>query len=755
MKNRHNLLAGSVLLACAFAVSAPGQRSPRTPAPPHPIQGPHDPDVGLRRLAVHRSAGLFALAPGVLHGGGADYDVRFDAAGMRFEPALGPAAASTQYFALRLASVGRGGESALLLPSAAVPQQSGRTAVFGHSASIRERYAVGVDGTEVSWVFDQRPMGRGDLLVRYAIDTGMSGPIAVAGGGLGFGLPGIGGVTIGAVTGVDAAGREVAGALRCSQGVLEMSLPASFVDRATYPLVLDPVIGTKFSIWGGASYDDAQPDCSYEKTEDRYLVTFLRTFASGDVRVRGQLVDGAGALFQGVIWITTSGLSFRPRVASFSRGSRFGVVWAQNVGTQSLVFFRSVSSLGGPTSMSPTSTLALSAQWTISDTDIGSEAGASQQDYAFKAVWDDTDDGRIYAARIGITTSGATVVHAAHTVFADTTLNTYSQPAIARAAEAGGQLMVVARRYAGIGPQRGIASALVSVRDNTVSSVTTLVLNSTSEFRRPDVDGYGDEWVVAWRESTLGSSYYKVSTRSARLVSGVMQLGPTVALGGSSLVQVDYPSVGYSHGKTWLGYRDNVFGATSLKARGIDSSTCQSCQDVFSEPVPVGDTRLVVATTMSGNDLTKDEGLIVWGESLDIWAQRVGNHGNSGSVQNLGGGCGAGGNQLATAPAIGMSEIYCSVAGLSSTAVLTMFNLTLSSATLTCGPCEWLPASVAIVMPVTSFQNATFRYSFPCAPSLVGVQFQTQWTTFDPGTAACAIYPGFAVSDRSMHTIGQ
>ena len=745
MNSRHDLMARLALLAGALSVSAPCQQPQALLAPATESQ----------RIAVQRSAGLFAPAAGVLHGGGADYDVRFDAAGMRFEPALGPAAETTQHLRMTPTSVGRDGEPAAQLPSAALPQQHERAAVFAHSPGVRERYTVGVDGVEVSWVFDQRPAGHGDLVVCYAIDTGLPGPIAVAGGGLGFGLSGVGGVTIGGVTGVDAEGREVAGALRYRAGVLEMSLPADFVDSAAYPLVLDPVIGTKFSIWGGATYSDAQPDCSYEKTENRYLVTFLRTFSSGDIRIRGQLVDDTGVLFQGVIWITTSGLSFRPRVASCSRESRFGVSWAQNIGTQTVVLFRSVSSLGGPSSMSPTSTIGLSSQWTISDVDIGSEEGEHQQDHAFVAVWDDTNDNRIYARRVGIDSSGGTVLHPPYTVFSDSTFNSYSQPAISRATDAAGKLMVVARRFAGLGPQRGIRCALVSTRDNTVSTSTTIEIDSVNEFWSPDVDGYGDEWVVAWRESALNSSYYKVSTRSAKFVSGSLQFGPKVSLGGSSLVRVDHPSVGYSPGKTWLGYRDNVFGATSLKARGIDSSSCQSCQDLFTEPVPAGDTRIVVATTLSGNDTQKDEGLIVWGEGLDIWAQRVANHGNTGQVTNLGGGCGAGGTQNVSAPAIGMSQIYCSVTGLSPTAVLTMFNLTLSPTTISCGPCEWLQPSVAYILPVTQFQSASFSYMLPCAPGLVGVDFHTQWTTIDPGTSPCPLFPGFALSDRFQHTIGQ
>jgi hypothetical protein len=754
MKNPHNLLVGAALLAWAFSATASAQQ-PRGMARPASAQIPPEGGSGFERIAVHRNTALFASGPGVLCGGGADYEVRFDAAGMRFEPALGPAAETTQHLRMTPTAVGRSSEPAARLPSAAVPQQHERMVVYAHGTGVRERYAVGVDGVEVSWVFDRRPAGDGDLIVRYAVDTTMPGPVAVEGGGIGFGLQGVGGVTIGAVTGVDATGRAVAGALRCRRGVLEMSLPASFVDGAAYPLVLDPVIGTTFDIWGGATYADAQPDCSYAKNEDRYLVTFLRSFSGTDVRVRGQLVDRTGALFQGVIWITNSGLSSRARVASYSRGSRFGVVWVEHGATLTGVQFRSVSALGGPPStMSPTLALTTGAPGTILDADIGSEEGQFGQDHAFKVVWDDTAAGRIYAARVGIDSSGGTVAHPPHTVFADSLSNSYSQPAIARAARADGKLMVVARRFAGFGPQIGVISALVSARNDAVTSLRTIVMDSTNEFRLPDVDGHGDEWVVAWRENTLGSSSPRVSARSARLVSGAMHLGPIVSLGGSSLIQADFPSVGYSHGKTWLGYRDNLFGANSLKARGIDSTSCQSCQDVFSEPVPTTDTRIVVATTMSGNDLSKDEALVVWGESLDIWAQRVANHANSGSVSNQGGGCGAGGTQSTTAPAIGMSQIPCSVSSLSPTALLTVFNLTVSAAPLTCGPCEWLPFSLTALLPVTPFQNARFTYSLPCDATLVGVPFQTQWTTFDPGTMPCSALPEFAVSDRHLHVIG-
>ncbi|MCR9243726.1 MAG: hypothetical protein NXI31_01755 [bacterium] len=721
-----------------------------------------DPPTGpvatrAERIAVQRNAGLFELSPGVLHGGGAQYDVRFRAAGMRLEPALGTAVAVTQHLSLTPISVGRGGEPGIALPSSALPEQHGRTAVFAHAAGVRERFAVGVDGVELSWVFDARPPGVGDLVVRYELATEMPGPRSLADGGIGFGLEGIGGVTIGSVTGIDALGRRIAGGLRYADGELELSLPAAFVDNAAYPLVLDPVIGPEFGIWNGTLYSENDPDCSYERTQDRFLVTFQRAFSSTDIRLRAQLVDRVGGLFQGVHWITTGGVCFRPRVASFSREERFGVAWASRVGSQSYVHFRSVSVHGGPasTAMSPTSTLASGPQWTLLDVDIGSEGGQFQQDYAFVVVWDDTDDDRIYARRVGIDSAGNTVLWSPFSVFNDSTFNGYSQPAIARSAESGGKLMVVARRFSGVGPQRGVSCALVSARNNTVTNRTTIVMNSTDEFWHPDVDGYGDEWVIAWRQNTLGTTLYAVAVRSAQFDGTNLSFGATQTLGGSSLVRLDHPSVGYSHGKTWLGYRENFLGSTALRARGIDPKSCIYCQDLFTAQVPAGDTRVVVATTMSGNETSRQEGLVVWEENFDIWAQRIADYGNQGTVVNLGGGCGAGGTQSVTAPNLGMSSINCSVYGLAPTAVLTMFNFTLTPTVVTCGTCEWLQPQVALILPITASGSARFTYGFPCDPTLAGVQFETQWTTYDPATAPCAIYPGFAVTDRQLHTIGQ
>ena len=48
---------------------------------------------------------------------------------------------------------------------------------------------------------------------------------------------------IGTVLGIDARGRTSPGALRVVGNVVELSLPASFVDSAELPLILDPLVG--------------------------------------------------------------------------------------------------------------------------------------------------------------------------------------------------------------------------------------------------------------------------------------------------------------------------------------------------------------------------------------------------------------------------------------------------------------------------------------------------------------------------------
>ena len=152
------------------------------------------------------------------------------------------------------------------------------------------------------------------------------------------------------------------------------------------------------------------------------------------------------------------------------------------------------------------------------------------------------NDNRIYARRIGFNSSGGHVLQPGITVFTDSSFAMYSQPSIARSTSSGGKLMVVARRYSAIGPQRGIASTLVSARDNSVGPYRNISMNSTHDFSYPEVDGYGSRWVVAWQQNVLGSSVTGAGVRSARYDGANVVLGTQTTYGGTAQSIVDQPT---------------------------------------------------------------------------------------------------------------------------------------------------------------------------------------------------------------------
>jgi hypothetical protein len=46
------------------------------------------------------------------------------------------------------------------------------------------------------------------------------------------------------------------------------------------------------------------------------------------------------------------------------------------------------------------------------------------------------------------------------------------------------------------------------------------------------------------------------------------------------------------------------------------------------------------------------------------------------------------------------------------------------------------------------------QFPIPLLSSLIGSQFETQWTSLDPTQTPCAIAPGFVLSNRLGITIG-
>jgi hypothetical protein len=227
-------------------------------APDRNRQPPHLP----ADARIFANTGLGTDDAGRLFGTGPHYDVRFLPAEVQFTPVLGKAAPRDLPLGYRLQAIGRG-HAEILVPSA-MPQEDGGTVRYRHGP-VDSTYELRHDGVKQSFVFSALPAGDGDLIVRAEIASELQ-PGAIGADGVLFELPGIGGVHVGAVVGIDATGKEVLGTMRWRGGALEFVLPDAFVDAAALPLTLDPLLGPVTTL--DAGNDDLVPDVAYDAGTD-------------------------------------------------------------------------------------------------------------------------------------------------------------------------------------------------------------------------------------------------------------------------------------------------------------------------------------------------------------------------------------------------------------------------------------------------------------------------------------------------------
>lgn len=717
--------------------------------PPSPIRS-----EGMR-AAITRNAGLQtdSLAPGLI-GGGAEYEVQLGKE-VRFMPVLGPQCPTTQHVTLRPVEVRRG-EAQVLAAASVLPTQEHHTAIYTHASGVVERYEVRPEGMELSWRFAARPAGQGDLVVRYAIDSTLGTPKQV-GASLEFEGP-YGGVRVGGVLGIAADGRRVEGGLHWRNDGLELSLPAAFVDSATYPLVLDPLVGAIIPVAFGITYSEFDADVAH--TEYAYwLVVWRRILSATSHVVRGQRIDENGALLGSLVFFGSAGVASAPRLSSLrDPGDLFGVVWTQTSGgthsvqLQMLLAFPSTQTPTNLTTVASTTSAPYPSAVVGGDLD-GLGTGTTG---AFVIVWEDDATATI-RRRSATLAAGVVQMSSASVLWSDSTLAGFvEQPAISRHAIGEGRLLVVARRRAGIASASAIIGQFLDANGAALGTTGTIATSAVDDLFKPAVDGHGDRWIVAWEKNApaLGFDSVRVVTTDF-----AWNLGSVVTYGGSALNQASRPTVCYAPSRTWLGYRRVTAlpsPTTTLQLTAVRSDTCTTCSDSFSVSFPSGPRIVAARKPIYVLDANPPPvlGLAVWDDSIDdIGGQLVTDAGTTGTVQALGSACGNPGNDVgATPPNIG--QHYAEVRGFAGN--IAFFNLSPVVPTIPCGTCEFVPLSVTFEVPTWFFwRRATFV--IPCDATLVGAQFLSQWIVIDlaAASAPCPALPGFSTSQRNLLTIGQ
>lgn len=307
-------------LFAALAQVAAAQQPPAVPADPAATAAPL---LRNQAVAVDHFTLLQRDDDGDLVGRGDAYRARFVDGGMRFEPAL-PTAPSLQHLALRATHTGRGELHAL--PQAPAPLATGRRVRYERGA-VTEAYDVRGDGVEQSFVFDSLPPGDGDLVVQLAVDSTLpqheSGADHVVFAGE------HGGVRIGGVVGIDKNGERVRGTLTSTDGRIELRLPATFVNRAALPLVLDPLVNT-FTVTTYTTSGLGRLEASYDATTGKYAIVWALGYYTTNHELRFAISNGSALGNTPVLGVITTTATTAPfSVADNSYRNCFVVAWTE------------------------------------------------------------------------------------------------------------------------------------------------------------------------------------------------------------------------------------------------------------------------------------------------------------------------------------------------------------------------------------------------------------------------------------------
>lgn len=665
-------------------------------------------------------SGLAADADGTLIGVANGYKAVFGATGLEYTPALGQRAAHDMPLRFELQTAGRG--NALQPVGPARLAQDGQTVRYERDALV-ETYEVRADGVKQNFVFSKLPAGQGDLLVRGAVTTALTAG-AVTSEGMAFTLDGVGGVTFGAVLGYDAVGNQVQGTMRYEGGALEFSLPASFVDHAVLPVVIDPLVGTTVTL--GAGNDDVWSDVAWDASTATWLAVWRRDLSATNLDIRGQRLDATGALIGGQINIetNTATLATTPRVANINQRDAFVVIWSAGGD----VFARGVLS----------STAALTAEVTVAsgsnnqlNPDIGGEA-TTTGDQAF-AVWADSTAG-VVSLRPITYTAGNTLTLG--TTTAVTSGFPDSDPSISQSGgEPGFWLITWTRDLSGNFDIRG------RIWNRTLGFVTSAfaIESAADDCSQSANDGDGYNWVVAYARVEAGFTTQDVDARSVEMHASGVSLGTVQTIAGDANDNENTPAVGWVGNSAIVAYQDlNGTGNYDTYLRSVDSFACTSCEGLFLLDVTAttNEGGVQVGTRFSGGTFSSSEAACVWHSvdsttSLgDIDWQRF--NAADGSATDLAGGCGVGGLAYATC---GRSPNASFTLRLrrAATNSLGFVVLGFQSLNYSCGGCTLVPDPFTGLITTTNTNaNGDATQLLPVPSGVAGNQLILQWLV--PGT---------------------
>ena len=639
------------------------------------------------------------------------YTASFNADGFTYTPVLGNAAPTTQTWSFRCTGFGRGDD---LVPAGrANAAQGDATTVQFDRGGVTETYTVRSDGVKQDFVFATLPPGEGDLRVVGEVTTTLpAGDIGPD--GMRFELPGVGGVVLGAVLGIDANGDTVAGSMAFVDGRIEYRLPASFVDRAALPLRLDPLVGTIAYLAYGPDITSLDTACAEDGT--RWAIVWERRLSATNGDIVG--VNWAnGAFVTGAITIESSlADATAPRIASLHGSDRWLVTFGLGTSVRVMAWEYASSSASAIAI-----TVATSGQFPVVGGDSRSTGNIAT------VVWADPVADEVRLCPVTVSTSGAVTLGTVRTVSTDYTNGRLD---ISRTGGSTGRWLLSYPRDVGtISTRNNLLARTWTLATASLGSVQTLV--AVGGDYRVSVDGDGTRWLAAYQMTESGSSSRDVFVRTIQLAGSVIRLGAENSIADVAAIDESDPSVAWLGESALVAYTTQSTGTDLLcRVLSIEPNTCATCEGRFDLNSPASDRAARVASH-SVDGAFPGEAMCVWqGRATAtatipaVTAQAF--LGTDGSVSDLGGGCGAGGiltAGCARSPTLGFALSLRSAPANSTT----FWCLGFEAFSAPCGPCTLRvdPFDAAVGSSTTDSTGASVL-SLQVVAGLVGFELRTQ-----------------------------
>lgn len=710
-------------------------------------QPPTDLGRNAPRLAdVEARFAALNVVDGVLTGAGAGYRARFDRHGVQFVPALGEAAPTEQPVQVLPLAYGRGEADQPL--AAVVPSHRGQQVTFAHGA-VDTTYVVQNDGLKQSFVFHERPRGRGDLVVAVQLASQLA--VTQQGDDAVLLHNELGGVRIAGVLGIDANGATVRGTMQWQGSSLLLRLPAAFVDHAAMPLVLDPLLAPAFTV--ASTGRNLDPQVAYDAGTNRYLVAWWRRLSATTADVYGQFVfdvtTSPSELSGASVVIRSGQNSQRARVANCSVRNCFVVGWQETVATPPLpnhidVFVRALNATLQAPAVAITSTPSNESGLELSG-DATESNGSVFAAYLFGTVA--TTITLNVASNLAVTASGQAPISGG------SGMNQVRLP------KSGGSDN---RRVVGM---QSSSTGAVTLRTYAGSSAIGGALTIPATFDVGDfaIDGDGDNWAVAWMEqesTTSVTNDIRVATYEWNVAANALQQLATGGVATTANVEEGRPSVALIDRNVVVAWVAPA-STSELRMRSFTLGSCTECGAAEVVASAAGSLSSAIASQASGNETSANrrDALLVWnvdnGTTSSIGARRW--QPEDGIVTSIPGGCGnLTGVLTEECAAIGSPGHRAMLRDVAAGATGWLLLSTVRNDAYGCGSCVLVPDlwNAFVFGPLTpnAQGHLTVTTPIPASLLLVGRSYYQQWLVADTATPGCPTFQ-FDLSNAQQVTI--